>query len=131
MKTPIQQLAIYTKALELYTLSRKLTEYLTHNKELNTLYHSNDAEERDLEYMVVESLGLAPGIVLAEITQEVNKRNYYINKLATTIKNLRKRVQSITSLDHRDRDYVNLFKRELQQFHMLLEQWSLSLLHKN
>ncbi len=131
MKTPVQQLAIYTKALELYTLSRKLTEYLTHDKELNSLYHSEDSDERDLEYMVVESLGLAPGIVMAEITKEVNKRTYYINKLSTSIRNLRKRVQSIRSLNHRDRDYVNLFKRELQQFNMLLEQWSLSLLHKN
>jgi len=131
MKTPVQQLAIYTKALELYTLSRKLTEYLTHDKELNSLYHSENADERDLEYMVVESLGLAPGIVMAEITKEVNKRTYYVNKLSTSIRNLRKRVQSIRSLNHRDRDYVNLFKRELQQFNMLLEQWSLSLLHKN
>jgi len=131
MKTPVQQLTIYTKALELYTLSRKLTEYLTHDKELNSLYHSEDSDERDLEYMVVESLGLAPGIVMAEITKEVNKRTYYINKLSTSIRNLRKRVQSIRSLNHRDRDYVNLFKRELQQFNMLLEQWSLSLLHKN
>jgi len=81
--------------------------------------------------MVVESLGLAPGIVMAEITKEINKRTYYINKLSTSIRNLRKRVQSIRSLNHRDRDYVNLFKRELQQFNMLLEQWSLSLLHKN
>lgn len=131
MKSPLQKLPVYKKAVELYTLSRKLTSYITHNKELNELYMATDPSEQDLEIMIVESLGLAPSIALVQTAREESKRQYYINKLKHAITKLNYRLQAVKSRNHRDHDYLNLFKRELQHFQLLLQQWSLSVLHKN
>ena len=130
MKPTLQQLPVYRKAIELYTLSRKLTAYLTDDKEFRRLYRSKDLNERDLEFMVIESLALAPGIALAEVSKN-ERRRLYLKHLTRSISLLRTRLRAIKSRNKNDHDYLDFFKRELHRFNIMVQEWSLSLLHKN
>lgn len=131
MNTRLEQSPVYKKAVSVYMLSRKLTTYLTDDKDFNLLYKSTHKGEQELELMVVDSFSLAPNVALAEVSEEKIKRKKQVLQLLQATKRIQKRIVRVQSLYRKDQDYLNLFNNELCGFDRLLRKRIPSLLAKN
>ena len=123
----LPDMPIYKKALEIFSLSRKISTYLCYDlshliddgKEDDNIYFSGD--------IVQQSESLVPEIIKAEA--EIYSENRY--KHAATVKRLTnllyKNCSRLEISNSNGRDYIPILRKELKTFRKLQRNWMLTL----
>jgi len=125
----LSDLPIYKKALDIFSLSQKISSYM--RKDLSIL--SQDGTEDNAIYfsgdIIQQSLSLGPEILKAELEKESYSEKRY--KHAETVKWLTKRLyNNCNRLEHcnsNGKDYLPLLRKELKKFRNLQHTWMLTL----
>jgi hypothetical protein len=123
----LPDMPIYKKAHEIFSLSRKISNYL--NYDLSAL--STDGKEDENIYfsgdIVQQSESLVPEIIKAEA--ETYSENRY--KHAATVKRLTnllyKNCSRLETSNSNGRDYIPILRKELKTFRKLQRNWMLTL----
>jgi len=123
----LPDLPIYKKALEIFSLSRKISTYLSYDlshllddgKEDTTIYFSGD--------IVQQSESLAPQIIKAEA--EIYSENKH--KHAATVRRLTnllyKNCKRLEQCNSNGKDFIPILRKELQMFKKLQRHWTLTM----
>lgn len=123
----LPELPVYKKAIEIFSLSRKISSYLNDDlcqlkedgKEDENIYFSGD--------IVQQSESLVPEIIKAEA--EIYSENRY--KHAATVKRLTnllyKNCSRLELSNSNGRDYIPILRKELKAFRKLQRNWMLTL----
>ena len=122
---------IYRKALELCELSRAIASYVTHNKDLLKLYQSNSLRD-----IIADSL-LTDTVLIRQQIDRAEKSNNPVVRFRTTrfisvmIRNLQGYTNGLEHHGVKEKEYLNLLRKEIQSFKKVFKNWSNTLGSRN
>jgi hypothetical protein len=122
----LPSLPVYKKAIEIFSLSRKISSYL--NYDLSPLLQDG-SEDKNIYFsgdIVQQSESLIPEIIKAET--EVSDKKY---KHALTVKRLTnllyKNCKRLEHCNSNGKDFLPILRKELKKFRQLQRNWMLTL----
>ncbi len=125
--TSTSDLPIYKKAIEIFSLSQRISKYLSYDL---TSLRPDGSEDQDIYFsgdMVQQSELLVPEIIKAESERFSDKKH----KHAATVKRLTNRLyKNCKRLEHCNSDgkeFLTILRKELRKFSKLQRNWSLTL----
>ena len=118
---------IYKKALEIFSLSRRISSYLNYDlaplkvdgTEDKHIYFSGD--------IVMQSESLLPEIIKAEVEQFSDKKHQHIEAVNRLTKLLDKNCLRLERSNSNGKDYLRILQYELKKFRKLQRSWMLTL----
>ena len=123
----LYNLPIYKKALEIFSLSRKISSYLNHD--LSQL--KIDGTEDELIYfsgdIVQQSESLVPEIIKAEEEKSLDKKYKHIATIEKLINLLYINCKRLEFSNSNGKDYLPILKNELKKFKLLQRNWMMTL----
>lgn len=119
--------AIYNKALEIGSLSKKISDYLhadlaplsESGQDNPNIYFSGD--------IIQHSISLSTEILKAEQTTESDEKYHHAHTLKWLTYRLSQNCRRLEQCSSNGRDFMFLLKKELKKFKKLQKQWMLSL----
>lgn len=123
----LSDMPIYKKALEIFSLSRKISHYL--NNDLALLL-SNGREDYNIYFsgdIVQQSVSLAPEIVNAELLRHSQKRYTHAASISKLINKLYKNCSRLEYCQSNGKDFLPILRSELKKFNKLHQHWMLTL----
>lgn len=124
----IRTVPIYRKALELCQMSREIASYVTFNKDLLKLYKSNSLRDIIADSLLTDAILIPQKIALVEFSGS----NAEKIKNASFIKIMIHNINSYcTGLEHdgvREKEYLNLLRKEIQSFRKSYKEWQKTIL---
>lgn len=123
----LSNLPIYKKALEIFSLSRKISSCLNHDlaplkidgTEDEHIYFSGD--------IVQQSESLVPEIIKAEEEKSSDKKYKHIATIEKLINLLNINCKRLEYSNSNGKDYLPILKNELKKFKLLQRSWMLNL----
>jgi len=125
--TNLFDLPIYKKAIEIFSLSRKISNYL--NYDLSSL-DSNGREDNNIYFsgdIVQQSVRLAPEIIKAEsdvFSEKKQRHAASVKRLTNLLYKTSKRLEHCNS---NGKDFLPILRKELKKFSVLQRSWMLTL----
>jgi len=119
-------LPIYKKALEIFSLSRKISFYL--NYDLAPL-RADGTEDGDIYFsgdIVQQSVLLVPEIIKAEIEKSSKKKYKHAASILQLTKLLNNNCKRLEQSNSNGKDYLHLLQKELNKFSKLQQTWMLT-----
>jgi len=118
---------IYTKALEIFSLTRKISHYL--NYDLSGL--KIDGTEDEHVYfsgdIVQQSELLGPEIIKAESQHSIDRKQKHAYRVERLTKMLYKNCKRLENCNSNGKDFLPILRRELKMFRKLQRNWMLTL----
>ncbi|HLT50291.1 hypothetical protein [Aequorivita nionensis] len=119
--------AIYKKSLEIFSLSRNIANYLSHDlsylqkngKENPNIYFTGD--------IVQQSISLGPQILKAENQLFSEDKHKYIASVMRLSNLLYKNCERLEKVNSNGKDFLPLLRKELKKFRKLQHTWRLTL----
>ncbi|MDT0644454.1 hypothetical protein RM553_16565 [Zunongwangia sp. F363] len=118
---------IYQKAMEIFRLSRSISEYLV--QDLNHLQR-NGEEDPHIYFsgdIVQQSISLAPEILKAESKTYSEERHPHIASVNRLINLLHKNCDRLELSNSNGREFLKLLRTELKKFRKLQRIWMLKM----
>jgi hypothetical protein len=120
-------LPIYKKALEIFSLSRKISSYLNYDlaplkvdgTEDEHIYFSGD--------IVMQSESIVPEIIKAEVEQFSDKKHQHVAKVNLLTKLLDENCKRLEKSNSNGKDFLPVLRNELKKFRKLQRHWMLTL----
>jgi hypothetical protein len=119
--------AFYNKALEIGSLSKKISDYL--NADLAPLSETGK-ENPDVYFsgdIIQYSMSLSTEILKAEQTTQSEKKYYHAHTLKWLTYRLNQNCRRLEQCSSNGKDFMMILKKELKKFKKLQKQWMLSL----
>ena len=119
--------AIYMKSLEIFSLSRNIASYLSH--ELSHL-QSNGKEDPNIYFtgdIVQQSVSLAPQILKAENQLFSEEKHKYAASVVRLSNLLYKNCERLERINSNGKDFLTLIRKELKKFRKIKHNWMLTL----
>ncbi len=121
------QSALYKKALEIFTLSRHISLYISHDlahlqrngKEDTNIYFTGD--------IVQQSVSLAPQILKAESQSFSEEKHKYAASVMRLSNMLYKNCERLEKINSNGKDFLPLLRKEIKKFRKLQHIWRLTL----
>jgi hypothetical protein len=118
---------LYKKAQEIFTLSRHISFYLSHDlaylqrngKEDTNIYFTGD--------IVQQSVSLAPQILKAESQSFSEEKHKYAASVMRLSNLLYKNCERLEKVNSNGKDFLPLLRKELKKFRKLQHTWKLTL----
>ena len=129
--TPVKDMLLYNKALDIYSLSRAMTSDLTDNKTVHTLYSSNDESENTLEEIVVSAVTLPSKIAIAQTTKNLRLRLDSTNSIIHHIDKIRANCKKLRKISKRNREHMRVLSSEILKFKKMYRQWNIAITQQN
>ena len=120
------QSPLYSKALDIFTLSRRISDYLS--EDLSAL-KSDGSEDPHVYFsgdIVQQSVSLAPEILKAEqqpLSEAKHKHAASVSRLAN---HLYKNCERLERINSNGTDFLPLLRAELKKFRSLQRKWMLT-----
>ncbi len=122
-----QHSAIYNKALEIFTLSRHISFYLSHDlaylqrngKENKYIYFTGD--------IIQQSVSLARQILKAESQFFSEEKHKYAASVMRLSNLLYKNCERLEKVNSNGKDFLPLLRKEIKKFRKLQYTWRLTL----
>ena len=114
-QSPLNQVVIYQKSLEVFKLSRHIANYITFNKNILDLHRSSKKEERYMGKIILDSIGLVPKIARTELEPNPRKKLKYARSLSVFIDRIYCNSKRLEASKIPGKDFVKLLRRELIQ----------------
>ncbi len=118
---------IYRKALELCELSRAIASYVTHNKDLLKLYQSNSLRDIIADSLLTDTILIRQQIDRAEKSNNPVVRFRTARFVSVMIRNLQGYTNGLEHHGVKEKEYLNLLRKEIQSFKGVFKKWSNSL----
>ncbi len=123
----LSDLPIYKKALEIFSLSRKISSYLNYDlaplkvdgTEDEHIYFSGD--------IIQQSISLVPEIIKAEEEKSSDKKYKHIATIEKLINLLYINCKRLEYSNSNGKDYLPILKNELKKFKLLQRNWMMTL----
>lgn len=119
--------AIYIKALDIFSLSRNISNYLN-----NDLVHlqRNGLEDPNIYFsgdIVQQSVSLGPEILKAESQPFSEEKHKYAASVMRLSNLLYKNCERLERVNSNGKDFLPLLRKELKKFRKLQHTWRLTL----
>lgn len=121
------QSAIYQKALEIFSLARHISTYLS--QDLTSL-HRNGREDSHIYFIgdiVQQSVSLGPQILKAESEVFSEEKHKYAASVMRLSSLLYKNCLRLEHTNSNGKDFLPLLRKELKKFRKLQHTWRLTL----
>ena len=123
----LSELPIYKQALQIFTLSRRISSFLSYD-----LAQLNDdgSEDKHIYFtgdIVQQSVSLGPEIINAEMEHSKDKRSLHVASLDRLTNGLFKNCSRLEHVSSNGKDYLPILKQELKIFRQLQNRWMLTL----
>ena len=127
MSSPLSELPIYQKAMEILNLSRCISAYLVQD----LAYVRSDGTEDTHVYfsgdIIQQSESLAPEIEKVQAERFSEKKYLHIASLERLVNRLHRNCDRLEHCQSNGRDYLPILRRELKKFRRLQRNWMLTL----
>jgi hypothetical protein len=127
----LKDMSLYSKALEIYTLSRSITSHLTDDKTVSTLYASKDESENTLEEIVISAVTLPSKIAIAQTTKNISLRLDSTNSIIHHIDKIRENCKKLRKASKRNREHMRVLSSEILKFKKMYRQWNIAITQQN
>ncbi|GAA4271026.1 hypothetical protein U6A24_03930 [Aquimarina gracilis] len=118
---------LYQKALEIFTLSRSISNYLIHDM---TSLQDNGEEDSHIYFtgdIIRQSDALAPRIIKAENQTFQDDRIKQANSLIHITNKLYKNCERLEQTESNGKEFLALLRKELKKFKHLQHTWIMTL----
>ncbi|MCZ4317978.1 hypothetical protein O4H26_03150 [Aequorivita viscosa] len=119
--------AIYAKALDIFTLARNISSYISHD--LAPL-HKTGTEDPNIYFtgdIVQQSVSLGPQILKAESQPFSEEKHKYAASVLRLSNLLYKNCERLERVNSNGKDFLPLLRKELRKFRKLQHTWRLTL----
>jgi hypothetical protein len=123
----LPDLPIYNKALEIFSLSRKISNYISYD--LIPL-HPDGSEDKNIYFsgdIVQQSESLLPEIIKAEVTPFFEKKHRHAATVSRLTNLLYKNCKRLEHCNSNGKDFLPILRKELKKFRQLQRYWLLTL----
>ncbi len=120
---PLYKLPVYTKALEIFRLSRGVAAYLSYDKNILQMQTHQGTVDFYAGDLVLDSLGLAPKIAAAETQKNYIVKMKYADSLKKLTSRLIKQCERIELTSTEGKEFVELLRIEIKKFKKLQRAW--------
>ncbi len=121
------QSALYKKALEIFTLSRHISFYLSHDL---AYLKRNGKEDKNIYFtgdIVQQSVSLAPQILKAESQSFSEEKHKYAASVMRLSNLIYKNCERLERINSNGKDFLPLLRKEIRKFRKLQHTWRLTL----
>jgi len=115
---------VYQKAQSLYELSRHLASYISFNKDLVKLYHSNSLRDSIAGSILTDSQLIASSITKALSSNSHKDRVQNATYINVMIRNLNSYCMGLEKDGVKEKEYVNLMRKEVKSFRSAFKKWN-------
>ena len=122
-------LPIYKKALEICTLSRELVSFVTYNKNLLTLYQSESLRDHIADSLMTDAILIPQQIARAETSPSIGDRMKSATFIGIMLRNINSYCNGLEQDGVREKEYLNLLRREIRIFRRAFKKWRKSIGH--
>ncbi|WP_299215768.1 hypothetical protein [uncultured Dokdonia sp.] len=122
---------LYSKALDIYTLSRSITSHLTDDRTVNALYTSKDESDNTLEEIVISAVTLPSTIAIAQTTKNIRLRLDSTNSIIHHIDKIRANCKKLRKISKRNREHMRVLSSEILKFKKMYRQWNIAITQQN
>lgn len=124
----LNQLVIYQKSLYIFKLARRITSYVTNDKDVLSMYLSDKRSYRYADNLLMNALGLVPKIVETECEDNPGLKLRYAVSLRYFIDRLYQNCLQLESTKIQGKDFVKLLRKELKNLRQIHKNYVKSLL---
>lgn len=124
----LNQLVIYQKSLYIFKLARRITSYITNDKDVLSMYRSDKISYRYADNLLMNALGLVPKIVETECQENPSLKLKYAVSLRYFIDGLYQNCLQLESTKVQGNDFVKLLRIELKNLRQIHKNYVKSLL---
>ena len=121
------QSAMYKKAMDIFAISRNISNYLVHDL---TSLHANGRENTHIYFsgdIVQQSVSLAPEILKAESQPFSEEKHKYAASVVRLTNLLYKNCERLEHVNSNGKDFLPILRNELKKFRKLQRNWMLTL----
>lgn len=121
------QSALYKKALEIFTLSRHISFYISHDL---ACLQRNGKEDKNIYFtgdIVQQSVSLAPQILKAESQSFSEEKHKYAASVMRLSNLIYKNCERLERINSNGKDFLPLLRKEIKKFRKLQNTWRLTL----
>ena len=123
----LPEMPIYKKAIEIFSLSRKISTYLNYDlshllddgKEDESIYFSGD--------IVQQSESLVPEIIKAEVETFSENKHKHADSLQRLTNRLYRNCKRLEQCNSNGKDFIPILRKELKMFRKLQRNWMMTL----
>ncbi|MDX1327117.1 MAG: hypothetical protein R3299_05380 [Arenibacter sp.] len=123
----LSSLPIYRKSLDLLQMSREIASYVTHNKDLLKLYQSNSLRDNIADSLLTDSILIPQQIAAAERSESYAARMRSATFINIIIKNINSYCIGLEKDGVKEKEYLNLLRKEVKSFRRLYKVWRRSM----
>lgn len=119
--------AIYNKAIDIFSLSRNISNYLSHDL---AQLQRNGMEDPNIYFtgdIVQQSVSLGPQILKAESQPFSEEKHKYAASVMRLSNLLYKNCERLERVNSNGKDFLPLLRKELKKFRKLQHTWRLTL----
>jgi hypothetical protein len=124
----LKNLPVYRQALELRTMSREIASFVTYNKDLLTLCKSNSLRDHIADSLLTDAILIPQQIARAERTTSALIRQHSIHFINVMTQNLTSYCLGLEKDGVREREYLDLLRKELKSFRRAFKVWRRNLI---
>lgn len=124
----LNQLVIYQKSLDIFKLSRRIASYITHDKDILSMYKSDKKADRYADSLVMDALGLVPQIAETENQKNPRLKLKYAKSLRSSIDRLYSNSIKLEKTKVQGKEFIKLLRKELKHLRKLHKLYVNSLL---
>ncbi|WP_026812059.1 hypothetical protein [Arenibacter certesii] len=125
----LSSIPIYRKSLDLLQMSREIASYVSHNKDLLKLYQSNSLRDNIADSLLTDSILIPQQIAAAEQSESYAVRMRSATFINIIIKNINSYCIGLEKDGVKEKEYLNLLRKEVKSFRRMYKVWRRSMRH--
>lgn len=125
----LSSVPIYRKALELCSTSRAIASYVTFNKDLLKLYTSQGFRDIIADALLTDAILIPQQIAHAEYSTSRKERLKSAVFINIMIRNINSYCRGLEHDGVREKEYLNLLKKEVRSFRKSFKEWRQSIIN--
>lgn len=124
MSSPrLDRLPVYRQALSLRTLSSELAAFVSYNKDLISLRNSLSHRDQLADCLLTDATLIPEQIEEAENSSSLAIRQQRVQFIGVITRNLNAYVKGLEMDGIREREYLELLRREVRIFRVAFKKW--------
>lgn len=127
----LNAIPVYQKALDLCSMSRAIASYVSQNKNLLTLYKSNSHRDVIADSLLTDAILIPQQIAQAESSGSHTVRLKSANFINIMIRNINSYCNGLEKDGLKEREYLDLLRKEIRSFRKSFKKWRKSLGGRN
>ena len=109
--------------MELCSLSREIASFISHNKDLITLYQSNSLRDHIADSLLADSILIPQQIARVESSESYSVRMKSISFINIMIRNIISYCNGLEKDGLKEREYLDLMRKEVLSFRRSYKKW--------